>query len=255
MPLLEAVGLACGHGAPTLTGVDLRIEAGEAVVLLGPNGSGKSTLLSTLAGLLSPLAGTVRLGEDDLSTLRAREIARRIASVPQDEAAPFAFTVRQVVTMGRLARTGGVLDTPEDAVAAEGAMARADVAGLASRRMDRISGGERGRTLIARALAQDCPLLLMDEPTAHLDPSHAAWTVRLVRELAAEGRGVLVALHDLNLAAAMADRVVVLADGRVAAEGPPEAALAEGTLDRAFGTRFERLRTSTGRLVLVPLLD
>ena len=255
MPLLEAVGLACGHDVPVLSGIDIRVEAGEVVALLGPNGSGKSTLLSTLAGLLPPLAGTVRAGGDDLRALNPREIARRIASVPQSEAAPFAFTVRQVVTMGRLAQSNGLLDTPEDAALAEAAMERADLALLADRRTDSLSGGERARTLVARALAQDAPLMLMDEPTAHLDPTHATWIIWLTRELACERRGIFVALHDLNLAAAMAHRIVLLSNGRAAADGPAEAVLESGALDAAFGSAFERLRTTSGRLIVVPRID
>lgn len=255
MPLLEAIGLTCGHGAPTLRDVGLRIEAGETVALLGPNGSGKSTLLKTFAGLLRPLGGEVRIGGDDLSGLKPREVARRIASVPQDEAAPFAFTVRQIVTMGRLARSYGLLDTSEDAEAAEAAMLRADCASLADRPAGETSGGERQRALIARALAQDAPLLLMDEPTAHLDAPHQAWIVRLVRELSNEGRAIVVALHDLNLAAAMADRAVLLAEGRVAMDAPTETVLASDRLDAAFKTTFDRLRTQDGRPVVVPRLD
>lgn len=255
MPLLQAVGLACGHDAPVLSNVGLNVEAGESVVLLGPNGSGKSTLLNTLAGLLSPLAGSVTLGGDDLRSLRTREIARRLASVPQDESAPFAFTVRQVVTMGRLAQSNGLLDRPEDTAMAARAIERADLGALAERRLDEISGGERGRALIARALAQDAPLLLMDEPTAHLDAAHATWVVRLARQLAREGRGVLVALHDLNLASAIADRAVLLSRGGILAEGTPEAVLESRLLDEAFGTTFERLRTPAGRLVVVPSIE
>lgn len=254
MPLLEAVGLSCGHVGPVLAGVDLRVEGGETVALLGPNGSGKSTLLKTLAGLLPPLAGNVLIVREDLAGLRVREVARRVASVPQDETAPFAFSVRQLVTMGRLARSDGLLDTAEDAHAAEAAMRRADCDVLAERPANETSGGERQRALIARALAQDAPILLMDEPTAHLDAPHQAWIVRLVRELAAEGRAVVVAIHDLNLAAAMADRAVLLAEGRVAMDAPTTEVLASDRLDRAFGTAFDRLKTKAGRPVVVPYI-
>ena len=255
MPLLEAASLSCGHTEAVLAGIDLAVGAGETVGLLGPNGSGKSTLLKTLAGLLPPLAGTIRLGGDDLRGLKPREAARRVASVPQDEAAPFAFTVRQIVAMGRLARSKGLLDTPEDAEAVEAAMRRADCAHLADRPANETSGGERARALIARALAGDAPLLLMDEPSAHLDASHQAWIVRLVRELAREGRGVVVALHDLNLAAAITDRALLLSRGRLAMDGPTEAVLASERLDEAFETRFDRLQTPAGRPVVVPRLD
>ena len=252
MPLLQAVGLSCGHDKPVLAGVSLKVEAGETVALLGPNGSGKSTLLNTLAGLILPLGGEVRIGGDDLRGLKAREVARRVASVPQDEAVPFAFTVRQIVMMGRLARSNGLLDTPEDAAAAEAAMRRADCEALADRPADAISGGERQRALIARALAADAPLLLMDEPSSHLDAPHQAWLVRLVRELARGGCAVVVALHDLSLAAALADRIALLAEGGVIADGPADDVLQSKTLDAAFGAAFERLRAPSGRLVVVP---
>ncbi|RYG24878.1 ABC transporter ATP-binding protein, partial [bacterium] len=155
MPLLQVAGLACGHVAPVLTDVDLAVNGGETVALLGPNGSGKSTLLKTLSGLLPPLGGEIKLGEDRLGNLNAREIARRVASVPQEEAVPFAFTVRQIVGMGRLARSNGLVDTPEDVAATEEAMRRADCGHLAERPADQTSGGERQRSLIARAIAQD----------------------------------------------------------------------------------------------------
>ncbi len=255
MPLLEAVGLSCGHAGSVLSGVDLRVEAGETIALLGPNGSGKSTLLKTLAGLLRPLAGTLRLNGDDVHTLRAREIARRIASVPQDEAAPFAFTVRQVVAMGRLARSSGLVDTPEDAAVTEAALRRADAESLAERPANETSGGERQRALIARALAQNASLVLMDEPSAHLDASHLAWVARLVRELSQEGKGVIVAMHDLSLAAALADRALLLAQGGVVMDAATDEVLASERLDAAFGAPFDRLRTSGGRAIVVPRLD
>ena len=255
MPLLEVVGLSCGYGRPTLAGIDFSVEPGETVALLGPNGSGKSTLLKTLAGLIPPLGGTVRVGGDALKGLKAREVARRIASVPQDETAPFAFTVRQIVTMGRLARSGGLFDTPEDHAAAEAAIRRADCEALADRAADETSGGERQRALIARAIAQDAPLLLMDEPSAHLDASHQAWLVRLVRDLAKEGRGIVVAMHDLGLASAIGDRAILLAQGEIAMEGAVDRVLASERLDVALGTRFARLTTAKGRPVVVPSVD
>jgi iron complex transport system ATP-binding protein len=255
MPLLQTVGLACGHVAPVLTDVDLAVEPGETLALLGPNGSGKSTLLKTLAGLLPPLAGDVRLGDDRLSALKPREIACRVASVPQEEAVPFAFSVRQIVAMGRLVRSNGLLDTPEDQAATEAAMLRADCAQLADRPADETSGGERQRALIARAIAQDAGLLMMDEPTSHLDAPHQSWIVRLVKELAAEGRAVIVAIHDLNLAAAIADRAILLSQGRIMMDAPTESVLMGSQLDEAFGATFDRLRTPAGRLVVVPRLS
>lgn len=255
MDLLTARGLACGHGSPVLSDVHLTVRPGEAVALLGPNGSGKSTLLNTLAGLLPPLAGAIQLGGDPLASLKVREVSRRMASVPQEETVPFAFTVRQLVTMGRLARSNGLLDTPEDYAAAAEAMRKADCFHLAERIAGETSGGERQRALIARALAQDAPLLLMDEPTSHLDAPHQAWVVHLVRSLAAEGRAVIMALHDLNLASAISTRSILLASGAVAMDDTTEAVLASERLDAAFGARFDRLKTDGGRPVVVPHLD
>ncbi len=255
MALLGVKALTCGHSSPVLTGVEFTVEAGETVVLLGPNGSGKSTLLNTLAGLLRPLGGAIHLGDDELANLKPREVARRIASVPQEEAVPFAFTIRQLVAMGRLAQSSGLLDTTEDHEAAEEAMRRADCFHLAERIAGETSGGERQRALIARALAQDAPLLLMDEPTSHLDAPHQAWIVRLVRTLASEGRSVVVALHDLNLASAISKRAVLLSGGGITMDDTTEAVLASDRLDQAFGTEFDRLTTSGGRPVVVPRLD
>jgi iron complex transport system ATP-binding protein len=252
---LRAEALACGHTVPVLMGVEFSVQPGETVALLGPNGSGKSTLLNTLAGLLHPLDGKILLGEDELNRLKPREVARRIASVPQEEAVPFAFTVRQLVAMGRLAQSNGLLDTSDDHKAAEEAMRRADCFHLAERIAGETSGGERQRALIARAIAQDAPLLLMDEPTSHLDAPHQAWIVRLVRALANEGKTVVVAIHDLNLASAISKRAILLAEGGITMDDSTEAVLASERLDHAFRTTFDRLKTNGGRPVVVPHLD
>lgn len=252
MPLLQATGLACGHERSVLNDVELSLQPGEAVALIGPNGSGKSTLLKTLAGTLAPLKGKIELAGEDLARMRPREAALQIASVPQEEAAPFSFTVRQLVLMGRLARSAGLLDTAQDLTVADEAMRRCDCLHLAERYANELSGGERQRALIARALAAETPILLMDEPTSHLDAPHQAWIVKLVRELSAEGKGVIVALHDLNLVAAMADRAVLVADGAVNLDGTTQEVLASRMLDKAFSVEFERALTSSGRMVVVP---
>jgi iron complex transport system ATP-binding protein len=221
-----------------LDGVSLAAEAGTVVGLVGPNGAGKTTLLRACNGSLGPDAGEVRVGGESIGDLPARVAARRVATVPQERSLDFDFTVRQTVAMGRtphVPRLGRATD--DDAAAVERAMARVDVAGLADRPVTAVSGGERTRVLLARALAQDAPVLALDEPTASLDVNHRVRTFDLVGDLAADGRTVLTAVHDLDLAARFCDRLVVLADGGVCAAGPPGDVLTAPVLRDAFGVR------------------
>ncbi|HVT12135.1 MAG TPA: ABC transporter ATP-binding protein [Fimbriimonadaceae bacterium] len=250
---LACSGLSVGYGAaPVLSGVDLRIEPGEVVALLGPNGGGKSTLLRTLSGLLPILSGKVKVGGDDLQSLSPREIARRIGFVPQDEVWQFGFSVEEVVSMGRLPVSNGFFDTEEDRRAAEDAMRQAGCLDLRARPATELSGGERQRVLIARAIAQETPILFLDEPTSHLDPQYQVGAASLLRNLAAAGKAVLVAVHDLPVAAAMADRGVLVYGGKVTATKPIAALLESAELDQAYSSEFERLTTPSGRLVVVP---
>jgi iron complex transport system ATP-binding protein len=225
-------------GEPVLDGVSLTAATGAVVGLIGPNGAGKTTLLRACNGSLDPDAGTIRIDGDRLSGLSARATARRVATVPQGTDASFAFTVRETVAMGRYAHVSRLgRHGPDDRAAVETAMERAAVADLADRSVARISGGERSRVLLARALAQDAPLLLLDEPTASLDIGHQVRTLSLVRGLAADGRTVLAAIHDLDLAARFCDRLVLLADGRVRTAGPPETVLDGPALRAAYDVR------------------
>lgn len=249
MPLLSTSKLTCGYpGRDVLHDIDLSLEPGSATVLLGPNGSGKSTLLKTLSKTLSPSAGEVRFGDDDARDLNFAQLARRVAYVPQEEIPPFRFTVRQVVLMGRMPLSEGFFDTPADHHAADEAMKEADCDALADRPINEISGGERQRALIARALAQDTPLLLLDEPTSHLDIGHQVAVVKLAQKLRSQGKAILAAMHDLNLAADLGDTAVLLRSGRVAMEGPVEAVLESDVLDQTYGVPFHRFRDGTGRL-------
>ena len=211
----------------------LSVEAGEVVAVVGPNGAGKSTVVALLAGDLRPSAGEVRLAGRDLRTYRAPELARLRAVLPQSSILSFAFTARQVVEMGRApwARNPGADD--EQAVTA--AMAATEVLPLAARSYPSLSGGEAARVCLARVLAQATPLLLLDEPTASLDLRHQELAMALARRLAARGTAVVAVLHDLNLAAAHADRVAVLAEGRLAAMGPPAEALTPELLTTVYG--------------------
>ncbi|CAN5212834.1 ABC transporter ATP-binding protein [soil metagenome] len=234
---LAARAVVAGYGAhDVLRGVDLELGRGITAIV-GPNGAGKSTLVRVLAGLLRPRSGDVRLGGADLFSLSRREIARRIAVVPQLFDSVFPFTGREVVSLGRTAHLRAVAPpSPDDHEAVRRALAELELGELESRRIDRLSGGERQRAVLAMALAQDAGILLLDEPTVHLDPAHQRATLVLLRRLAAErGLTVLAVLHDLNLAAAMCERMVLFADGAVRADGPPGRVLTQGALDAIFG--------------------
>lgn len=247
--LLACRDLACGY--PTrkvLEGVDLELHAGSSTVLLGPNGSGKSTLLKTLTKTVPPLSGEIKVQGEKSETLSFSQLARKIAYVPQEELPPFRFTVRQVVLMGRLPLSTGFFDTPADLEATERAMEEADCCAIADRPITEISGGERQRVLIARALAQDSALLLLDEPTSHLDIGHQVAIIRLAQKLRSQGKGLLTALHDLNLAADLGETAVLLNQGKIAIHAPVEEVLNSPLLDQTYGVPFHRFRDETGRL-------
>jgi len=242
MSLIETQGLTCGYADKVvLNGIDLKVEPGEKVVLLGPNGSGKSTLLRTLSGLVKPLSGEVRIGGNPLAKLSVAEISRRVAVVPQEEMPRFAFSVREIVTMGRLARSNGILDTPEDREIATKAMELADCLTLQDRPVTELSGGERQRVLIARALAQETTLLLLDEPTSHLDPGHQLATIEIVNSLSKKGIATVAAVHDLNLAGSLADRAILLENGKIGMDAPVEEVLNSPILDRVYQVNFGRI--------------
>lgn len=218
-----------------IDGLDARVERGTFVGLIGPNGAGKTTLIRALAGVLAPERGTVSIDGDDVHALSSREASRRVAVVPQETSLAFDFDVRDVVEMGRTpyrTRLGGT-DGREHV---ERAMERTDVARFADRPVTSVSGGERQRVLLARALAQDTPVLLLDEPTASLDINHQVNTLELVRGLVDDGKTVVAAVHDLNLAAHYCDELHLLAGGRVAARGPPADVLTRANLEAAFET-------------------
>jgi iron complex transport system ATP-binding protein len=250
---LQCAGLSCGyHGRAVLSDVDLTFSPGSVSALLGPNGSGKSTLLRTLAGITAPLAGSVSLDGQAVERMDAAARAKRFAFVPQEEAVPFRFSVREVVAMGRIPHSTGLFDTEEDRAAAEDAMAQADCLDLADRPITELSGGEKQRVLIARALAQSGEVLLLDEPTSHLDVSHQLATRTLLRGLAAQGRTILAAVHDLNQASALADYGVLLSGGRIVRHGPMREILESPDLDRVFSATFERVTMANGMLTVLP---
>ncbi|NHX36335.1 MULTISPECIES: ATP-binding cassette domain-containing protein [Halolamina] len=235
-PVLSIDDLSVTLGeTDVLDGVSLEVERGELVGLVGPNGAGKTTLLRTARGTLSPDSGQVRVAGDPVADLPARAVGRRVATVPQDTSLSFAFSVREIVAMGRTPHVPRFSAMDEaDHAAVERAMERTEVTEFAERPVPAVSGGERSRVLLARALAQDTPLLLLDEPTASLDPNHRLRTFETVAELAGEGRAAIAAIHDLDTAARYCDRIVVVADGGIVADGPPESVLTGSTVGHAF---------------------
>lgn len=233
--------------------VSLTARPGEVVGLVGPNGSGKSSLLRAVYRVLRPAAGRVDVDGADAWSLPVRRLARTVAAVVQDSGADFDLSVREVVAMGRTPHKRLLDgDTPEDAELIDAALDAVDATGLAHRPFDRLSGGERQRVLIARALAQQPSLLVLDEPTNHLDIRHQLDVLGTLRKLPAT---VLVALHDLNLAAYYCDRLYVLRDGGVTASGPPAEVLTPRLLSEVYGVASEitvHPRTGAPQVTFLP---
>jgi iron complex transport system ATP-binding protein len=255
---LEARHLDFGYrGKRVGSDVSLSLEAGEVLCLLGPNGSGKTTLFKTLLGLLPAQGGEVLIDEVDL-TMRARdEIARLVSYVPQAHAAFFPFTVEEVVLMGRTAHLG-VFSSPSrrDREAALAAIARMRIEHLAGSIYTRISGGERQLTLIARALAQDAKIVVMDEPTANLDFGNQVRVLEHIQALARAGMGVLLSTHDPDHVFICADRVAMLHEGRLARLGAPAATVTPESLREIYGVEVAVVQVGVGggvqRQVCVP---
>ncbi|GAA2992989.1 ABC transporter ATP-binding protein [Streptomyces fulvorobeus] len=237
-------------GARLVDDVTLRAGSGQFVGLVGPNGSGKSTLLRCVYRALRPTAGTVRLGEEDVYAISARESARRLAALPQEAVSEFDFTVAEVVAMGRLPHQRSMARaTDEDLRTCEAALAGVGAGHLTDRGFLTLSGGEKQRVLIARALAQQPRVLILDEPTNHLDIAQQLEVLALVRE---SGLTVLTALHDLNLAALHCDLIHVIDAGRIVASGPPHDVLTPALLAEVFGVRAHRVpHPETGAVQLL----
>lgn len=229
--------------AVVLNGIDLAFESGQVTAIVGPNGAGKTTLLRHLAGLDAPAAGRVEVRGEPLASLAPVLRASSIAYLPQAASAYWPLRARDLVALGRLPH-GANLSRPlrtEDAEAIQRALERVDGVGLADRPIDTMSQGERARMMLARALATEAAVFLADEPVASLDPAYALETMGILRAEAARGACVIVVLHDLGLAARFADRIVVLADHKVAADGPPAVALAGGVIEAAYGVTFRHV--------------
>lgn len=245
-------------GPPVVDGVDLEVEREEIVAVVGPNGAGKSTLLRLASGLLAPDAGEVLLDGQPVRSLPRLLAARRIAGVTAETAARFPYTVRDTVALGRHPWRGAFgKPTADDEAAIDAALRAAELTELADRPLPSLSSGERQRAALARCLVQGGDLVLLDEPTAHLDLGHRTRMLDVLRARALEsGRAVLAVLHDLNLAAVFADRIVLLTAGRVAADGPPREVLTATRIRGAFGAHVTVLdHPETGAPVVVPLRE
>ena len=252
---LAARALAFGYGAHVVgRDVDIDVLAGEIFCLLGPNGSGKTTLFKTLLGLLPAQAGEVFIGGTPLARLARREIARCLAYVPQAHTAHFPFRVVDMVVMGRTARLGPfAAPTAEDRRRADEALALLGIAHLAERNYTRISGGQRQLTLLARALVQDAPAIIMDEPTASLDFGNQVMVLLQVKRLAARGLAVLLSTHDPDHAFSIATRVGLLGAGRLIDQGAPLAVLTADRLKSVYGIEVTIDRLAGGRTVCSPV--
>jgi len=253
--MLAVRGLRVAYGErQALRGVDLEVGAGEVVGLVGPNGGGKTTLLRAITRSVALQAGEVRIDGADVAQLSARDLARKIAVVPQNPTLPVGFLARETVVMGRTPYLRFLdQEGPADYRKADDALNVLGAGDLAYRRVEELSGGERQNVVLARALAQDTPALLLDEPTANLDIGHQVLIAKLLRRLAHdEGVAVLAALHDLTLASLYCDRLVLLAAGSVVAEGTPAEVLTRDNLRDAYGAEVIVLQLEgiAGPLVL-----
>ncbi|VIO68193.1 Fe(3+) dicitrate transport ATP-binding protein FecE [Bradyrhizobium ivorense] len=256
MTLLAATHLDASLGSrKVLHDISLSLAAGHLVALVGPNGAGKTTLLRVLAGLI-PSSGDIQIGGDALSTLSLRERAKRFAYLPQGHMVHWPLPARDIVALGRYPH--GATDparlSQTDIEAVLRAMQAVDVTEFADRRVTELSGGERSRVALARVLAVEAPVILADEPTASLDPRHQIDVMQKLRNVADTGVLVVVVTHDLGLAARFADHVLVLSEGRLAAQGAPGEALSENVLAEVFRVRAYRAEYQR-EAVIVPWAD
>lgn len=240
------------NGRWLVRAVSLMVKPAHVTALVGPNGSGKSTVLRLLAGLWHPTEGAATIDDEELVRLPRRTVARRVAFVPQDTHIEFPFSVREVVEMGRHPHIGR-FDAlgPRDQAAVDAALDRADVAHLAERRVNELSGGERQRVLIARSMATEAAAILLDEPTSNLDIDHSLEALNLLRQLAAEGKAVAVALHDLNAVTRWADTAALMHAGHLEEWGRVSEVFREDLVESVFGVRVERVYSRTGSETLV----
>ncbi|WP_293819230.1 ABC transporter ATP-binding protein [uncultured Corynebacterium sp.] len=254
---VDRVTVGYNDGPSIVKNVSFDAQPGKVTTLLGPNGCGKSTLLKTLSRLLAPTEGRVRVEDKDVHSLGAREAAQLIALLPQHPLCPAGLTVGELVERGRhpYRRTlwGGGVSASEDKKKVSEALEKTATANLVTRDVSELSGGQRQRVWMAMVLAQDTPIVLLDEPTTYLDPAHAMEILGIVRELALQGKTVVTVLHDLGLAGAFSDEMIVMKEGKKIAEGAPKEALTVDVLREAYGLNAEVWEDPRGTApVIVP---
>lgn len=240
-----------------LDDLTFEVGSGEFFIIIGPNGSGKTTLLKLMAGLLPLKSGRISLQSKNIADYTAKSLARRMAYVPQNVPVQFPFTVTQIVLMGRSPHLGVLgFEGEDDLQLAYDAMKITDVARLADRRLDQLSGGEQQRVFIARAICQQPEIMLLDEPTAALDLSHQVRLMDLLEQFIAEqGVTIVMVSHDLNMAAMYADQLLLISEGRIARNGPPEKVIDYDLLERVYGCKLVVDQSPLGdypRVHLVP---
>ena len=238
--MLNVQNITVNYGAKSIVrDVSLRLEAGEIIALLGANGAGKTTLLKSLNGALTAAMGEVLLNGESIQNFSRREVARKIAVIAQETETKFPVSVLEFVLAGRFAHGAAFgWETETDLRAALDCLDSCDLKGDENRLMNQLSGGERQRAVLARALATEAEILLLDEPTANLDLAHQALMFRLINDRCRNhGAAAIVITHDLNLAAEFADRIILLKNGEIAAQGAPETVLTEGSLQAVFNVK------------------
>lgn len=254
--VLRARDIHAGYtDVPVLRGVSLDVARGQLLAIVGPNGSGKSTLLRVLGGTMRPWQGSVELSGHPLQSIERRALARQIATVAQENTVAFRFKVLEIVLMGRAPHLGAFrFESSDDLKIAEAALERFDLLPLAHRHIEELSGGERKRVFLARALTQEPRVMLLDEPTAFLDLKHVVGIFTRFRELAtSRGLAVIATLHDLNAAATYADRVMLLKNGEVVGYGAPVDVLTESNLESVYETEiYVGKNPVTGQLTILP---
>lgn len=250
MIVIRELGFAYPGRGTVLEGVSAVAGRAEVIAIAGPNGAGKSTLLDLVAGLKTPLFGECLIDGRAAHSMDRGELCRLVAHVPQTVPGDVPFTVEEVVLTGRVPHGRGLYESEEDHAAMERALARTRLESFRGRRFSALSGGEKQRVLLAAALCQETPVLLLDEPGAHLDPENEAELWELLRGLRADGKLSLVVTHHLALAAQNADRVWLLDRGRLAADGPPCEAMEPGALERIFHVPFHWHQNAEGRVFL-----
>lgn len=257
--IVEMCSLWAGYGSrPALQDISFTVVPGEVVGIIGPNGSGKSTLVRALSGVLTPQRGGASFDGQNIARMSAQDLAKRVAVVPQTPLLPESFLAYQVVLLGRTPHLGFLgREGARDHAVTRSSMEMTDTWALAGRRIGELSGGERQRVVVARALAQEPELLLLDEPTAHLDIGHQAAILDLVMGLVRErGLTVMIVFHDLNLSAQYCSRLLMLSEGRLLADGLPQEVLTIEQVSRVYGVQaVVATHPSNGAPVVLPLRE